>query len=664
MQASPIIVNFTAGEISPRLMGRVDLSKYYNGCKTLENYIVFPHGGVTFRPGTYYVADVKTHTEKVRLIAFEFSTIQNYILEFGHQYMRVYKDKGQLLDGANPYEIATPYLESELFELKYVQSADVMYIVHPAHKVQKLTRTGHILWTMTDVTFTAGVGEEDFADADHYPAAIAIFEERLCLAATGTDPQAVWMSITGDWEDFTLGAEADNALKYVIAADRVNAIQWMVAEDYLLIGTVGGEWRMGASSAEEPITPTNIICKRQSTYGSKDIQGLLVNDAVLFTQRAGKKIREMGYSYEKDGYTAADMTILGEHITGAGITNMDYQQEPDSILWCIRSDGVLIGMTYERAHEVVGWHRHPSQLTFESVAVIPGDGEDEIWVSATITVDGDEKRFVLYFTPRDTSSSDPFFVDAGLTYDGGAAVAITGYTLDDPVVVTSVGHPFVDDDKTKLYGIVDTEEADKESLNFGIYTVKNAAANTFELYDEAGTTKINGAYAYAYVSGGYAQEMAKILTGASHLKGKTVALCTAGATHPEKVVSATGTITLDLYANKVQAGLSYTGIIETVGLEAGAQTGTSQGKIKRIHEVGVRFYETIGCKVGYDADHLETIPFRTAADPMDAPPPLFTGDKVVSFPGDYDREATVMIVQDLPLPSTVLAIMPTLHTYE
>ena len=124
------ISNFTAGELSPRLDGRNDLAKYASGCSTLENLIVYPHGSAARRPGTNFVAAVKDSTKKTRLIPFEFSTTQTYMLEFGDQYIRFYKDNGQILSSGSAYEISTPYLEAELFDLKFAQSADAVSYTH------------------------------------------------------------------------------------------------------------------------------------------------------------------------------------------------------------------------------------------------------------------------------------------------------------------------------------------------------------------------------------------------------------------------------------------------------------------------------------------------------------------------------------------------------
>ena len=150
------LTNFTAGELSPRLDGRNDLAKYSAGCATVENMVIYPHGAAARRPGTQFVASVKTPAAKTRLIPFEFSTEQTYILEFGNQYIRFYRNNGQIESSGSAYEISTPYLTAELFDIKFAQSADVMYITHPNHQTRKLSRTGHTSWSLVAVEFTNG----------------------------------------------------------------------------------------------------------------------------------------------------------------------------------------------------------------------------------------------------------------------------------------------------------------------------------------------------------------------------------------------------------------------------------------------------------------------------------------------------------------------------
>ena len=448
--AIPVLAqtNFTAGELSSDLYGRVDLAKYFNGCQTLENFLIKPQGPAVRRPGTYYVAGVKNHTKKVRLIPFEFSTTQAYILELGDEYMRFYMDEGQITNNTGIYEIVTPYQEADLMEIDYAQTADTMYLVHPTYPVYKLTRSAHTTWTLSAVSFTAS----PFGSADNYPSCVEFFEQRLFFANTNDDPQKIWSSKSGTYENMTTGALDDDALEYTIAASKVNAIEWMAAKDVLLMGTVGAEWRLGATSAIEPITPTNILCRRQSTYGSASVKPVTVGQTVLFLQRAERKVREFAYNFEQDIYLAPDMNLLAGHITKSGIIDMAYQQEPDSILWCVLRNGTLAAMTYQRDQEVVGWHRHITDGEVESVATIPSSatvnedsemdymeyaGDDT--AQAAYPVSGKE---VDYFEYATDGAAQAAYVssDADSGYSDDLIPAMTSYTAPSGVVSASSTH--------------------------------------------------------------------------------------------------------------------------------------------------------------------------------------------------------------------------------
>ena len=665
------LTNFTGGELSPRLDGRNDLQKYPTGCKTLENMIIFPHGSAARRSGTQYVAEVKDSSKETRLIPFEFSTTQTYILEFGNQYIRFYKDNGQILSGGSPYEISSPYLEAELFDIKFAQSADVMYLCHPNHEVRKLSRTGHTSWTLTEVDFqngpfqdhnistttlaaghtsvgssgnltlssttgvnnnqgwlstdvgrlvhfkdghykitartsstvavatcvvspSSGSADTDFAlgsfsDTTGHPSCVTFFEQRLVFAATKDQPQTLFFSKSGYYEnmdDNYHGTVADDdAIIYTIASNQVNAIRFMTATRTLIIGTAGGEFAVSGGGTDIAITPTNILIKKQSNNGAANVDALAVGNATLFLQRAKRKLRELAYNFDVDGYVAPDLTILAEHISEGGFKQLSYQQEPNQIIWCVRNDGQLIGLTYQREQEVVAWHRHIFGGTFssgnavcESVATIPTDNSEyQTWVIVKRTINGATKRYIEYihnlnFDETDDTSFN--FLDSQLSYDGS------------PVTT---------------------------------------------------------------------------LSGLSHLEGQTVSILADGATHPDKVVSS-GEITLNRSASKVKVGLGFTSLLQTMRLDAGSQNGTSQSKTKRIYEITIRLYESLGVEVGPDLNNMERIPFRSSADLMDSGVGVFTGDKEVEFRGNYETDGFIFVRQDQPLPLTILSLYPKLQT--
>ena len=153
------------------------------------------------------------------------------------------------------------------------------------------------------------------------------------------------------------------------------------------------------------------------------------------------------------------------------------------------------------------------------------------------------------------------------------------------------------------------------------------------------------------------------ISGLNHLEGETVSILADGSAHADKTVT-DGKITLDRSSSTVHVGYAYNSIIETLRLEAGADDGTSQGKIKRIHGVTARFLDSVGAEIGPDTSNLDRIPFRDSSMDMDTAVPMFTGDKEISFPSGYDNDAHVVIRQTQPLPMTVLAIMRRSNTFD
>lgn len=147
MPVHAAVTSFNAGELSPKMLSRVDVSQYGKGCRTLKNFIVTPYGAVEKRPGTEFIALAKYADKNVRLIRFVFSRDVAYIAEFGEYYIRFYKDKTFI------QEIAAPYAEADLKDLKTVQSADVMTIVHPFHPVMELKRLAENSFTLAEKEF-------------------------------------------------------------------------------------------------------------------------------------------------------------------------------------------------------------------------------------------------------------------------------------------------------------------------------------------------------------------------------------------------------------------------------------------------------------------------------------------------------------------------------
>jgi hypothetical protein len=427
---TPAISDFTTGEISKRLYGRVNLKTYLNACAKLENMFVYPYGGATRRTGTQFAYEVKDSTKFTRVIPFVFSTVQAYILEFGEGYIRFYRDYGILVDCSAPYEIVSPYAEDDLQTLEFTQSADVLTIVHPFYAPRELVRTADTSWSLNVITFTAKPAEWA---SDNYPVAVTYFQQRLVFGGTPLQPNKFWMSKASDFNNMTTGSEDDDAMALTLDSDTVNAIVWMKTGRNLMIGTNDSEWVLGGSSTNKTVTPNNYSLERQTTYGSESGVGAwLVGNAALYTQYYGRKVREMAYRYELDQYPSPDMSLLSEHMGRESyFVASAYAAHPDSVLWVVRNDGVLLSLTYQRDQEVTAWARHTTDGFFESVACIPGDTQTDVWFVVRRTIDGVTKRYVEYLNVpfSGTSTNDPTcrYLDSALTYAGSPQAVISGY---------------------------------------------------------------------------------------------------------------------------------------------------------------------------------------------------------------------------------------------
>lgn len=707
--------NFTAGEISPRLYGRVDIARYQNGAKTITNAWPVIHGGVMRRHGTKYVAETKDSTKASRLIPFVFSVDQTFVLEFGHNYIRFYKSSAQVLSApSTPYEITTTYTEAQLPDIAYAQGADTIILVHPDHPPRRLRRFGDTNWTLDDIAFdpmpydevghtpattgtlsasTVGTGRTltagaaaflasdvgrivtaaggvaeitayssstgvtvaittafagtslasggwtiegtpqttctpsgsttvvggtvtltlsadgwrstdvgrfveindglveittytsalavdgrvirvlastTAAPADAwilkgavwssvlgYPRAVTFYQQRLILAGSESYPGHIFGSVVGELFNFTLGTDDDDAFSFEIASGEVNPVRQLVGRDAIIAITERAEFTV-QGGIERPLAPTNVQIKQRSTYGTDAVRPVVIRDETIFVQRAGRKVRALKYDSETGGYIAPDVAVLAEHITEGGITEVAYQQEYDALLWCVRGDGSLVTCSFDRDQDVVGWALQSTAGLFESVAVIPVDGRDQVWCIVQREIDGSDVRYVEIFDP-----------------DVLLDCAITG-------------------------------------------TASPADATW---------------------------------SGLDHLEGETVQAVGDGVYLGEFTVDG-GEITLTRAASDVVIGLAYESSVTLLTPEMPG-LGSFQGNAMSVSDVVVRFLETVSCKVNGDV-----LSFRNfGSNLLDQAPEPFSGVKSITTLGWKKGNNEQTISQDEPMAWHVLSVV-------
>lgn len=197
-----------------------------------------------------------------------------------------------------------------------------------------------------------------FSFASGFPVSIAFYENRLVLGGTFLQTNTLWLSKTNDYSNFTIGNLDTDALSLTLNSTVNNEIKWLIPADTLVIGTTSSEWTLGSDSDQLPITPTSFSLKERSTFGTNDVKGQFIKNSILFLSLSGRKLREWNFNYFTLESETPDLTLLSEHITKTGIREISYQREPDSILWMIKNDGTLIGLTYDKQQNVFAWHRH------------------------------------------------------------------------------------------------------------------------------------------------------------------------------------------------------------------------------------------------------------------------------------------------------------------
>jgi len=766
-KATPIQTNFAGGEISPKLQGRIDLQKYGASCKLLQNFICFPQGGVTKRSGTRHVAECKNSTSTKRLIPFVFSTTQAYILEFGDDYIRFFRNEGQIYSsGSTPYELSSPYGQEYLDGLSFTQSADILYITHPSFSPRKLTRTAHNAWTITeldhldgpyldmnvsDVTITpqaaSGTGKTLTASADlwvstdvgrlvrlkhsstwgyakitavtnatvavatirnnfggtgsttdwrlgawsntsGWPTCVTFYQDRLFFAGSTTQPNTVWGSKSGDFENFASSATDgvvadDNALVFTLATDRVNAIRWMYSGKQLQLGTSDGPFLMSSGGDNLALTPSNVTVNRESADGVASMQPIGASKATVYTDRNLRRIRELAYKYEIDGYTSPDLLLIAEHITsGSTIKNISYARSPDNLIWTLLQDGSLRCMTYEREQDVVAWHRHIlggtsgnctitvtdyANITANSKLVLTkSDGTITTFNSATSATSG---KFHTTSSNNQTATNLKTLIDADSTFTATVSTNVvtvkeTARAGSDPLTittsdiiklaVTSQGTALV-----KSIAVIPTADETEDQLYMIVErTINGATKHYVEFLEEVfDTNKGNTVSDAFFVDSGltYSGTAANSVSGLGHLEGETVQVLVNGATHANRTV-ASGAISLASSGTKIHVGLAYKAKLITLDPEIVTDEGPSQGKVRRIERATVRVVDTFNLKIAAENTALEDIPFREGSQAMGSVT-LFTGDKRVLISHTPDRQFNLVIQHDQAQPCTVLIIM-------
>lgn len=722
-KASPPITSFNGGYVSALASGRTDLENYPSSCSVIENMVPTIQGPAVKRPGTIFVAEEKTMAKKVRLIPFEFSIEQAYVCEFGENYIRFYTNGAQLISGT-PVEVATTYLESELFELQVAQTADIMYITHPNHPPAKLSRTSPTAFSLDTVVFEwPPFLDENVETGDTVTvtglltagSAVTITASSSIFDATHTTSyfriDSVAEAIANEWKPGVGFGVASYCVYegnvYYTAAGGTTGTRPPVHElGTESDGTVGWEFHndgagyIDITGYTSPTIVTGTVVKnlppavtntfRYSFSAWSDFEGyprsVAFYESRLIMGGTAKKPQTLWgsvtdqYENYKDGTEDDDAFI---YTINTNQVNTIQWLSPSRVLAIGTAGGEFIatGKTFNDAITPTGV-RITRQTTFGSAYIRPAQiGADVLFVQRSKR-SVREYRFnyeIEAYVATDLNIFADDVLSGSVTqldyqqepsrilwYATGAGELI-GLTFErQQSVVGWHTHVFGGADvEVESIAVIPHPDGDVDQLWLSIKRTVNGGTVRYvermeKLFSGEETPE---AAVFSDSAVIYSGAATTTITGLDHLEGETVTiLCDGAVLKPDQVV-ASGQITLPRACTDVVAGLAYEARLQTLPIEAGAADGTAQGKTGRVNNLSLRVKGTgPGIFYGSDFNNMAEIHLRTTVHAMDEPVPLYTGVLGPEImPSGYEKPNAIAIKHNLPLPFTLSAIYPQLH---
>lgn len=280
-----------------------------------------------------------------------------------------------------------------------------------------------------DMAKTPPQYKDIFDKADHYPSAVSYYQQRRVFAGTKAEPQKIWMTRSGTEADmsYSVPARDDDRIEIRVAAREANHIRHIVPLGNLLILTGSAEWKVSTQNTDV-LTSTSIAVSPHSYIGANNVQPVIVNASLIYGAARGGHVREMTYSWQAGGYVTGDLSLRAPHLFDRRqILDMAYGKAPYPIVWFISSNGWLLGNTYVPEQEIGAWHRHDTDGSFESCAVVAEGDEDMLYVVVRRHINGRDVRYIERLESRSFATpADAFFVDSGLSYDGVPTTTVRG----------------------------------------------------------------------------------------------------------------------------------------------------------------------------------------------------------------------------------------------
>lgn len=504
-----------------------------------------------------------------------------------------------------------------------------------------------------------------WGDTWGYPSCSTYFQQRHAFAGSPSNPQSVWMSRTGAYVDFgeSNPIQDDDALQITLASSKIDRVRSLLAMDKLVMFTQGGNWVTG-SGQDDIVTPGNISARVQSYFGSAGLSPLPIGNTALYYGTGGT-IRDLGYDFATDTYTGNDLTVRASHLfEHKTIDDWSYQTSPFPIIWAVRSDGYLLGMTYLREQSIASWHRHEFSGNVESVCVLNECGQDHVYLLVKRTVNGSTYRSIEYMANRIDDLYEQFFVDAGITYDGrnvnGGTVTISGgttWTVGDTLTITYTPNSqmptlFVTGaPSTDIGDQIVVEDSSGNLYRLTITAVTSTTVASGQLVSGTLPVSLRGA---ATDSWAFARDNFPGIF--AHLEGKTVAVYSDGAYIGTKTVSSSGVSLTGTPGFVVHIGLPITAIAKTLRISVPGNNGPMLEQNKLMAKVSFMVENSRSFQVSTDDVNYMTC--NPGSNAYWAAGGVQTGIAEVSTPAAWAKAGQVYIKHTEPTALSILSIIP------
>lgn len=663
--------SFNGGVISPDMFGRIDQAKYQTGVAKCKNLYVELFGGVVYRAGFRYVHHYPKSMGKMRLIRFVFSEEQTVVLAIRAGAVNFFADGGMLLDDNDlPLEVAVPYAEEHLMQLRYAQSADVITITHPAYPPRKIIRKGATDWVTELVTVGYGLTPpqnltgtankpttDGYVERDYVYQVTAVNDENESQASARSPVLKNDLTLSGNTNVLTWDA-VEGATRYNVFKLRSGLASY-IGETTELSFTDDYIETNGAITPPLIRNPFEFYPTAVAYHGQRKVYGGGYKAPQWVRMSRTATDDNFGYHIPMQDTDSIQIRFAARDGNGVKhlVTMSDLLILTSGALWKMSADGAVTAASVNMNKQYSTGANDVTPVEVDGAAIFSSDQTGH--VHEVSLASGYNASF---YQTIDLSIMCPQLFDGHKIVDCALLrnpLNIIYFVRDDGVLLSLTYEPQQQvwawaehHTNGKFLSVAEIPEENQSALyafieRDGFYTVERMLTRQpLDIQDKC----------YLDSSIQYKGVPTKTLTGLDWLEGQTVSVFADGGVKPNAQV-VNGTVTLPRELSNIWVGLNYEAELQTLPI---FQEQKDPVKPKVVNKVHLRVRESQNILAGVNQDIAERTPvdeFKPRSnEPYGAPLNLYSG--LVEMPVDstYEKDVQITVKHDKPLPMKILAL--------